>query len=165
MTSLSTSVRNKAVRRFKPIPGFPDYYVSFDGIVISYVRNENGHTLKPGLGSNGYFTVALGRGNSRCIHELVALTWIGPRPQGFDVAHKDSDKQNNDVDNLQYKTRTENNYDISRHDRRSRVSRSSVARIKNGLALGATAREVADEHGLSESYVSAVKHGKLRPHG
>lgn len=36
------------------------------------------------------------------VHILVASAWIGPRPEGFHVDHKDENHLNNRPDNLQY---------------------------------------------------------------
>ena len=152
-------------QEYRTIPDEPLYAIDVDGNVLSYSRYTVPRQLKPARASNGYLTVSLGRKNTRCIHELVALTWIGPRPKNHDVAHKDGNKLNNYVGNLEYKTRTENNYDVSRLDMRTRVTREVAFAIKVELALGITGREIARAYHVSESYVSAIKHGKLRPHG
>ena len=38
------------------------------------------------------------------VHQLVALAFIGPRPEGHEVNHIDLDKQNNRFRNLEYRT-------------------------------------------------------------
>ena len=42
------------------------------------------------------------------VHRLVALSFIGLRPEGLEVNHKDSDPTNNDLGNLEYITHKEN---------------------------------------------------------
>lgn len=42
------------------------------------------------------------------IHQLVALTFIGPVPKGKEVNHKDLNKSNNHYKNLEYKTHSGN---------------------------------------------------------
>lgn len=150
--------------RFKPIPGYPDYYINRLGVVMSYKKYAYGIVLKAGLASSGYLTVALGRGHTKLVHELVAIVFIGERPNGFDVAHKDGNKTNNRVDNLEYKSRTDNNYDFAQHGR-TRIDKETVTAIRHDLFDGRTGSQIAKHYGVSESYVSAVKHGKLRPHG
>lgn len=44
----------------------------------------------------------------RSIHILVAKAFIGPRPEGMEVNHKDTVKTNNRVDNLEYMTHGDN---------------------------------------------------------
>lgn len=53
------------------------------------------------------------------IHRLVAEVWIGPIPEGMTVNHKDLDKFNNDVENLEIVTYSENirhAYEAGAHD-------------------------------------------------
>lgn len=42
------------------------------------------------------------------IHILMGLAFLGPNSNGYDVEHKDGDKLNNCIDNLEYCTRSEN---------------------------------------------------------
>jgi hypothetical protein len=74
----------------------------------SHVHSFRGRMLRPGIGGNGYPTVALGRGNTRTVHSLVAEAFIGPVPLGMEVLHRDGTRTNAQADNLRYGTRTEN---------------------------------------------------------
>jgi hypothetical protein len=47
------------------------------------------------------------------IHHLMAEAFIGPRPEGAQVLHKDDDGFHNDLDNIRYGNREEN--DMDRH--------------------------------------------------
>jgi len=73
-----------------------------------HISRRNGRLLRPGKASTGYFTVALGRGNSKTVHSLVAEAFIGPCPERHEVLHIDGSRTNNCVHNLRYGTRTEN---------------------------------------------------------
>lgn len=67
---------------------------------------------------NGRDRVHLYRGGrvSRYLaHYLVALAFIGPRPAGHDVCHRDDDKRNNHHSNLRYDTKAENMMDRVRN--------------------------------------------------
>lgn len=97
---------------WKPVVGHPNYEVSDLGRVYS---NRGARILKPGVASNGYPTVALGRGNTRTLHSLVADAFLGPRPEGQEVRHKDGDRMNPRADNLVYGTRTDNINDAVAH--------------------------------------------------
>lgn len=94
---------------WKDIEGFPNYQVSDHG----RVRNKKTmQVLKPGLGGVGYLTVALyknKKGNTKNIHELVTDAFIGKKEKGMTINHKDGNKQNNNLSNLEIVTRRENN--------------------------------------------------------
>lgn len=51
-----------------------------------------------------------GRSKTYLVHALVASAFIGKRPKGYDVNHKDGNKLNNYIDNLEYITSAENKY-------------------------------------------------------
>ncbi len=57
------------------------------------------------LDDQGCPTVELekdGRIETRRVDELVALTFLGPRPSGYAIHHLDGDPRNCRVDNLAY---------------------------------------------------------------
>ena len=89
------------------IPGHEMYGVSPDGAVWSRHKG-NWRQLAPSLNGKGYVKVKLTAGRTRKVHSIVAEVFIGPRPHGMDVNHRDGNKQNNAVENLEYCTRREN---------------------------------------------------------
>lgn len=98
------------------IPGFEGVYqVSDLGNVKSFARYKDGRFLKPGKASHGYYTVSFGRNNSKTVHSLVALAFLGPCPKGMEVLHIDGTRTNNAVSNLRYGTRTDNILDAIKH--------------------------------------------------
>ena len=42
------------------------------------------------------------------VASLIAEAFLGPRPDGYDVAHEDEDSLNNQLGNLEYRTRKYN---------------------------------------------------------
>ncbi len=59
----------------------------------------------------GYYSVAPtvnGKNKTVLVHSLVAEAFIGPRPEGKEVNHKDGDKTNNCVENLEYVSHKQN---------------------------------------------------------
>lgn len=102
------------IEEWRPIAGFEGRYeVSSFGRVRSFFRGVR--LLQPGIASNGYPTVCLGRGNTRTVHSLVAETFIGPCPPNCEVRHKDGCRTNPYKDNLEYGTRSANIFDAVRH--------------------------------------------------
>jgi hypothetical protein len=102
---------------WKPIPGFPDYEVSDLGQVASLKRGER-EILAGGKTEMGYRNVLLyrdGRRVGRRVHQLVALVFHGPRPEGLVIRHLDGNQLNNAASNLRYGTHEENLADRRRH--------------------------------------------------
>ena len=102
---------------WRPIPGFPDYLASSLGEIAS-TKSGRIRILEGGRSEMGYRNVLLyqdGHRVGRRVHQLVALTFLGPRPPGLEIRHLDGDKLNNVASNLRYGTREENLADQRRH--------------------------------------------------
>lgn len=145
---------------WKEIPntnGF--YYVSNMGRVKSKARPRvmsNGivkhykeFMLRPLEQTAGYLAVNLypdkGKQCKRLIHILVAEAFIPKYIDGLDVNHKDGNKKNNCVDNLEWCTRKENMQHCSATGLRSDIKK--VAAIKDGKIVerGNFSRELAEK--------------------
>lgn len=104
------------------------------------VRNvRSGRILRPGLHHSGYLNCVLsvkGNRNTFVIHRLVAEAFI-PNPDCLpQVNHKDENKTNNNVDNLEWCTSKYNiNYGTAR-------DRAIDTMIKNGNCTGLSQKEV-----------------------
>lgn len=72
------------------------------------MRIAKGKVLRPGRNGSDHVTVALGKGNSRQVHQLVIEAFIGPRPAGCEVLHLNHCPDDNRLENLRYGTRSEN---------------------------------------------------------
>lgn len=96
---------------FKKIPGTETYFASKDGRILSTTGRTN-RILKQGLTHNkqkkGYLVVYIKDQGTRTVHSLVAETYLGEKPQGTEINHKDGIKTNNNVSNLEYISRSEN---------------------------------------------------------
>lgn len=99
---------------WKDIPGYTDYYqVSNTGLVKRkqgyHCRQER--ILKFNIHNIGYLMVHLsipGHKYKCTVHSLVMKTFIGPYPLDMEINHKDGIKSNNNLDNLEYITRSKN---------------------------------------------------------
>lgn len=89
---------------WKWVDGFEGVYqISNRGRLKSFHKESDGYILSNVNKKGGYLSVILrDRKNKRYtrIHVLVAETFIGNIPKGYQVHHKDGNKQNNDVNNL-----------------------------------------------------------------
>ena len=105
---------------WQPVEGYEGLYeVSDQGRVRSKAK---GRILRPSSSGPGYSAVVLskhGKVKTRYIHHLVAFAFIGKRPDGMDINHKDCDKENNAVSNLEYISHGENQRHAARMGRMS----------------------------------------------
>ena len=105
------------MEEWRDIPGYESFYqVSNLGNVRS-IRFNKIRNMKS-WDSHGYRAVELCMNNNRYtvgIHRLVALTFI-PNPENKpEVNHKDRNKSNNNVENLEWVTQSENVAHAYRH--------------------------------------------------
>lgn len=159
---------------WRDIPGYEGkYQASSLGNIRSLDRRVNifgGHTrlmrgrvLKPaGQRKDPHLRVVLGHGApGSCVHTLVALTFLGPRPEGQEVRHLDGNPLNNRVENLAYGTRTENILDVYRQGKAWRtLTAEQVLEIRERLAAGEKGSTLAKEYGVGQGCISAIKHGR-----
>lgn len=98
--------------KFREIPGFPNYYASKCGKILSTSYTSVPKVKKVEMAENGYLRCSLRtnlRNVKRPVHRLVALTWIGPPPEGKDqINHKNGKKDDNNVQNLEWVSFAEN---------------------------------------------------------
>lgn len=74
-------------------------------------RTWPGRLMKRTVAGAGYWMVnptVNGKNQPTLVHRLVACAFLGPCPEGYEVNHKDGDKLNARLDNLEYVTHAEN---------------------------------------------------------
>lgn len=89
------------------------YSVSNLGRVRRNVRRASGRPgrIMRSIVNRGYHYVVLSDRSHRCrasVHSLVAAAFIGVRPFGHDINHKNAIKSDNRAANLEYVTHAEN---------------------------------------------------------
>ena len=167
---------------WKDIPGYEGrYQVSSAGgvrsldrtvtyaasnIAAAHTRMKKGCVLRPGRATSGHLTVALGRGNSKCVHDLVLRTFVGPPALGHECRHLNGDPSDNRLENLCWGTRSENNVDAVRHGTRGQLTATQVNDIYARVWSGAhgVGRQLAAEYGVTEVVISAIKHRRNYVH-
>lgn len=122
--------------------------------------------LRPGRTWSGHVSVALGRGNSKQVHRLVAEAFLGPCPDGCEVLHRNGIPSDNRVDNLRWGTRSENLIDVF-YQKGRRLTREQVlhlrTRQREGFWLGEK-KHLAYKWGISPSGISDVLAGRAYSH-
>ncbi|WP_373742375.1 NUMOD4 motif-containing HNH endonuclease, partial [Jeotgalibaca porci] len=132
---------------WKDVVGFEGFYkVSDRGNIYSVERIDSrgyrcgGRILKPSCNKKGYLRVNLcknGMVKSKRAHRLVAEAFI-PNPKGFlEINHKDENKSNNRVENLEWCTREYNNTYGTRIERtvQKQLKKVRAVNIKTGEAV------------------------------
>lgn len=161
---------------WKDIPGYEGkYQASTEGRIRSlsrplrgrnkygeFTRMMAGRVLRPsGQAKDPHLYVRLGHGaNGSPVHQLVARTFLGPRPPGEDIRHLNGDPLDNRVENLCYGTRSDNLLDVFRQGWIWRkLSLKQIGEIKQRLRAGETGEELAREYGVSGTSISRIKRG------
>lgn len=100
---------------WRPVVGYEGIYeVSSTGIVRRIVGGRGGvpqRIMSIGKGRSGYPSVTLTKFNqtkAHFLHRLVAASFLGPCPDGMEVNHKDRNRANPCLSNLEYVTRSGN---------------------------------------------------------
>jgi hypothetical protein len=137
---------------WKTIIGYPDYSVNEFGEVKS---NRFNRLLKPSKSSNQYLYVNLVNDKKKkttAIHKLVIEQFGTPCPGPKSVVdHKDSNKHNNHIDNLEWVTISENTI-------RSYNNQGKKAKVKELRNQGWTMQKIADQIGMSLGFVQDAIH-------
>lgn len=113
---------------WKPILQFPNYHISSFGNVKNIITNK---LLKLNH-KGGYYNVSLTHLKIRktlAIHRLVATAFIFNTDHKPDVNHKDKNRLNNCIDNLEWMTRSENNFHRCKDIKLSTNKKKSINRI------------------------------------
>lgn len=168
---------------WRAIPGYEGWYAasacgqikSLDRAVLS--SNQFGSfpveriskVLRQQETADGYLRVCLHifqRKETRLVHQLIALAFLGTRHSGMQVNHIDGDKFNNRQENLEYATCAGNvlharrvlNMGVQSGERNgmAKLAASDIAKI---LADHRRQQTIADEFGITQSTVSKIKRG------
>lgn len=134
---------------WRDVPGYEGLYqVSDSGLVLGLPkRTSSGRIIKPHQNADGYLTVCLSKDNQKTtfrVNRLVALAFIPNPDYKLEVNHKDGDKKNNNVSNLEWCNRSENERHAYASGLKSRMpSASTMAASKR-----AHMRKVLREDGV-----------------
>ena len=177
---------------WKDIKGFEGYYqVSNYGNIKSLtrfdgIRERQGQEIKQNLKYNGYLQVGLRKNSERkfySVHRLVAIHFIDNPENKPQVNHIDCNKQNNNINNLEWTTSKENLYHAKINGLRNNIpkgekhpnfgkygehSKSAKKVVRYNRDTGETklynAKILAKEDGFDVTSISKCCHKKLKTH-
>lgn len=149
---------------WKKIENYNDYEISNLGNIKS-LKNGIQKILKPSKSSSGYLQIVLcknGKTKSHFIHKLVAKAFIKNVNNYTEVNHKDENKQNNYVENLEWCDRKYNmNYGTIKM-KQARAKMKKVAKLnKNNeiIEVYKSIKEAAQINNCMETdIVACCKH-------
>lgn len=124
--------------------------------------------------NNGYRRIRIGRLGTLTAHRLVWLALRGSIPVGLEVNHKNLDKGDNRIDNLELVTHTENvHHAIANGVVRvlrgaevgtSKLSEDDVVEIRQRVGRGEAKRAVARAFDVTPTLVRHIVSGKAWKH-
>jgi hypothetical protein len=141
------------MENWKIIDGYPDYAVSDNGYVKSLRYNR---ILKASINGSWYAHVNLlcnKRKKTWAVHRLV-IEHFGPKmPEKVYsiVDHKDGNKENNHISNLEWVTIKENTL-------RGYGNQDKKIKVKELRQQGMTIKQIAETIGMSPAFVQATIH-------
>lgn len=179
--SISLHIFANMKEKWKSIIGYEGLYeVSTFGNIKSLVKKGNNiqKIRKQGLDiSTGYATVQLNKNGTpltKRVHRLVAEAFLDkPSPKHI-VNHKDGNKKNNRLDNLEWVTYSENTFHSFRTGLQkkifgnenyiTKIKNEDVVKIRELIKLGFTNKDIASKFNVNPSQISRIKTGERRSH-
>jgi len=159
--------------RVKSLPRVIEYFA----FGKTQTRMQHGRILKQSTCSSGYPIVHLYTESERqnvMVHRLVAIHFLPPIPGKDFVNHKDGNKENNNVSNLEWVTKSENtlhaldnNLLLKRGEdcNFSKLNENQVIEILSLRRFGKRrylAKDIAARYGISTHYVSDLAKSENR---
>jgi hypothetical protein len=128
--------------RWVTVPGWEGFYAASTlgrirslARIIAYpsgpVRSLRSRVLRPTVRPDGHLEVRLsrnGQGQTRTVHSLVALAFLGPRPPGLEVCHDNGDPRDNRPGNLRHGSHASNMADVVRHGKHHGLNKTHCPR-------------------------------------
>ena len=140
------------------IKGFKYHSISKEGVVKN---NKTNFIKKNWLCGNGYFYVDIQEDCvvKKCpIHRLLAIQFIPNLENKRTVNHKDGNKLNNNVSNLEWCSDSENLIHARNNGLlKTKINNEIAEQIKNE---NGTIREIAKKYGIGKTQVGYIKQGK-----
>lgn len=167
---------------WRPIPGFEGFWsASSEGRIRRDYEIAISNGLPRGAGyikklpTDGRYQITrLSRGDGkmvcRRVHILVALAFLGPKPTPLHhVNHKNGDKLDNRVVNLEYATRRENEDHAVAHQLHPWGERHAAHKLtaEQVYAIRASREKqsvLTARYGISRTTVQAIKHRRTWRH-
>lgn len=156
------------VTKEHPISG---YLVTVDGDIYN---PKTGYKLKPTISPAGYAKVGTYVCSGGTVHQAVYEAFVGLVPKGLQINHKDGNKLNNHLSNLELVTQRENTLHAyalglarglkGEENPQAKLSEEDIKRMYGLFRVGYNNADIAKIFGVHDRYVSLIRHGKRWGH-
>jgi hypothetical protein len=150
----------KVVKLIKPIQDFENYLATYDGRIFSVKANKY---LSLWIDNVGYYQCLLyknGKKYHKRVHKLVFEAYNGKIYDKMQINHKDGNKLNNSITNLELATNAENTqhgYDNNLYHSYKRCIKVKVFDANgNFIETFKSIRETADKLNINRKTLSAI---------
>jgi hypothetical protein len=152
------------LEEWKDITGYNNFEVSNKG----EIRNKINNTIKKQYLRNGYYSTSLYENKvskTLNIHRIVAIEFLGNFPNKH-VNHKDGNKLNNNLENLEWVTPKEN----TQHAIINNLSKThprKIGQYKDGTLINEfnSMKEAEEKTGISNKHIGSVCRGNRKTTG
>ena len=141
-------------------------YEGYEASNLGRVRNaKTGKILKGHPNEKGYMRVCLKKYQTTFLHRVIASAFL-ERPEGCtEINHKDGNKKNNCVDNLEWCTHQQNMHHAAKNGLREgvnvKITKSDVEYVKNHP--NDSTRTIGKTLGYSHTTIRRIKMMLVKP--
>jgi HNH endonuclease/NUMOD4 motif-containing protein len=176
LADFDNQIQEAFEEEWRIIPSFPEYEASSLGRIRRRARGAStrpGRILQTPPARTGYLKAPLsirGCAVHKTVHFLVADAFLGPRPAGHHINHKDFDKANCRPQNLEYVTREQNEEHARRNGRKAdswrdilslesptrKLEAAQVIAIRLMRSSGTSEAELSTTYHVSKSQIGRI---------
>ena len=167
------------VEEWRPVVGYEDRYeVSSLGRVRAWrgmtfgrhVRYDRPRLKRPTI-VGGYPRTSLTNGTtqkSAMVHRLVLEAFVGPCPRGHESGHLDGNRQNCNIDNLAWITKSENQQhrflhgtdDCGARNHHASLTWQQAAEARAMFVAGVAQVRIAEQFNVTKGVINRIVHGQ-----
>jgi len=174
------------VEKWRSVPGFAEYYEASNHGRLRRIATHKGRPkcsiIVPHSKAHGYDDYWLFRDGNRpkrvAAHRLIWQTFVGEIPAGLEINHKNGERRDNRLSNLEVVTRSENkahsfrvlgrpapNYpSFGERNGSAKLTAAEVQEIRRMRQSGVYQHEIAKKFGVTQRVISLIERKLLWSH-